>query len=127
MKNEDNAIPFTSIHSPSNLNIKNEGNEDKKVDEIEDKEEKTVEIENKEKSEKLKLTISDKEFLGKFIDLTYLDDGSIEKINNQFCDDSSVQLKNFLKKSLADKISEVTKLADVNDELGTAFKMCYPS
>ena len=119
MKNEDNSIPFIPI--PSYLTTQNDEKTKKEVEKIE----KEIEKKNTEKLEKLKLTNSDKDFLGIFIDSTYLDDSSIEKINNQFCDDSSVQLKNFLKKNYAHKISEVTKLADVTDELGTAFNMCW--
>lgn len=66
----------------------------------------------------LELLDSDVAFLGKYLDATYLDSGAIQKINNQFCDDSSVQLKNFLKSDIAEKIFQSTKATDFDDKLG---------
>lgn len=66
----------------------------------------------------LELSDSDIAFLGNYLDATYLDSGAIQKINNQFCDDSSVQLKNFLKSDIAEKIFQSTKATDFDDKLG---------
>jgi hypothetical protein len=49
---------------------------------------------------------------------TYLQDSAMAKINNQFCDDSSVQLKNFLKEDISQQIFQATGDADKNDSLG---------
>lgn len=69
-------------------------------------------------SEELELSDSDTAFLSAFIDPTYLDKKAIAKINSRFCDDSSVQLKNFLNSEISRKIFETTKKADSDDLLG---------
>ena len=69
----------------------------------------------------LELLDSDIAFLSNYLDTTYLDPIAIGKINNQFCDDSSVQLKNFLKSDIAEKIFRCTKTADSDDKLGISF------
>ena len=71
-----------------------------------------------ESDEELELLDSDIAFLSNYLDTTYLDSIAIGKINNQFCDDSSVQLKNFLKADIAEKIFRSTKTADSDDKLG---------
>ena len=71
--------------------------------------------------EELELLDSDIAFLSNYLDTTYLDSTAIGKINNQFCDDSSVQLKNFLKADIAEKIFRSTKTADSDDKLGISF------
>ena len=69
----------------------------------------------------LELLDSDIAFLSNYLDATYLDSIAIGKINNQFCDDSSVQLKNFLRSDIAEKIFSSTKTADSDDKLGISF------
>jgi prolyl 3-hydroxylase /prolyl 3,4-dihydroxylase len=56
--------------------------------------------------------------LGKYINATYLKDVAIEKINDKFCSDSSVQLKNFLREDLAEEILSAAKKSDEVDRLG---------
>lgn len=64
------------------------------------------------------LSATEIEELSVYINEIYLQDGAIQKINNQFCDDSSVQLKNFLKVDVARVINETTHQADTRDNLG---------
>ena len=73
----------------------------------------------------LELSDSDTAFLSNYLDATYLDPSAMLKINNQFCDDSSVQLKNFLKSDIAEKIFHTTKTADFDDKLGILMKTIY--
>jgi Oxoglutarate and iron-dependent oxygenase degradation C-term len=76
-------------------------------------------------SEELELSDSETAFLGEFIDPTYLDKKAIAEINSRFCDDSSVQLKNFLNNEISKKIFETTKKADTEDLLGLIFSAHY--
>jgi hypothetical protein len=98
MKDGDDARPFSPILSlPSTLEPGSNSSAD---------------------SEELELSDSEIAFLSEFIDPTYLDKEAIAKINSRFCDDSSVQLKNFLNSEISKKIFEITKKADTEDLLG---------
>ena len=75
---------------------------------------------NKEKGvpEYEKLSISDKEILGKYINPTYLSHRAIYNINSKFCEDSSVQLRDFLRTDISESILKATMKADKDDLLG---------
>ena len=106
MKDGDDARPFSPIHSISP--IPSEPGPDSNAD-----------------SEDLELSDSDVKFLTEFIDPTYLDKTAIAKINARFCDDSSVQLKNFLNSEVSKRIFNSTKKADSEDLLGVDFYILF--
>ena len=66
----------------------------------------------------LELSNSEKEILGNYINPTYLEKEAMKKINKQFCEDSSVQLKNFLRTDIANEIMEATVRVDKEELLG---------
>ena len=66
----------------------------------------------------LELSNSEKETLGKYINSTYLEKEAMKKINEQFCEDSSVQLKNFLRTDISNEIAEATMRVDKEELLG---------
>ena len=66
----------------------------------------------------LELSNSEKEILGNYINPTYLEKEAMKKINKQFCEDSSVQLKNFLRTDIANEIIEATVRVDKEELLG---------
>ena len=78
-----------------------------------------------------KLSISDKEILGKYINPTYLSHRAIYNINSKFCEDSSVQLRDFLRTDISESILTATMKADKDDLLGKkcfcSFSLCYSS
>ena len=53
------------------------------------------------------------------------DKKAIAKINSRFCDDSSVQLKNFLNSEISRKIFETIKKADSDDLLGANITLLH--
>ena len=60
----------------------------------------------------------DNTLLSKYINAIYLQPDTITKINNQFCIDSSMQLKDFIKKDIVDKLISIIKQSDTSYELG---------
>ena len=61
---------------------------------------------------------NDNAILSKYINDIYLQADTITKINKQFCIDSSMQLKDFIKKDIVDKLISVIKQSDTTYELG---------
>jgi hypothetical protein len=61
---------------------------------------------------------NDNIYLSKYINNIYLQSDTIIKINKQFCIDSSMQLKDFIKKDIVDKLLHVIKQSDTSYELG---------
>jgi Rps23 Pro-64 3,4-dihydroxylase Tpa1-like proline 4-hydroxylase len=78
----------------------------------------TIDYDNIEE-EKLKIQYKEDEiYLSKYINETYLQEDSINKINETFCEDSSIQLQNFIRPDIANKVVESTILTDRNCNLG---------
>uniref|UniRef100_A0A7S3R425 Fe2OG dioxygenase domain-containing protein n=1 Tax=Dunaliella tertiolecta TaxID=3047 RepID=A0A7S3R425_DUNTE len=71
------------------------------------------------------LSDDDLSFLIRFINPTYLSENAWSKIQEKFKEDGSVQLKGFLKKSLADKIGEAMAVEDAADKLGAGKVPAY--
>jgi Rps23 Pro-64 3,4-dihydroxylase Tpa1-like proline 4-hydroxylase len=60
----------------------------------------------------------DNEILKKWINPVYLSDQAIKDINDKFCNESSIQLYDFLKKEVAHPLMESMTKADEADKLG---------
>lgn len=81
---------------------------------------KNIEISEGENLSILQSSLSkdDINFLKEYINEDYLSKNVIRKINERFCRDSSVQLSQFLKPSLANSIQEAVTSCDITDGLG---------
>ena len=66
----------------------------------------------------IELTDSEREFLSNYINETYLTQKSIDEIRDRFEEDSSVQLRHFIKDDLAKKIQDAALCQDREDKLG---------
>lgn len=69
-------------------------------------------------AEKDELTKQDIEFLKIYVNPVYLKSKYIKDINKQFCEESSLQLNNFLKQELIDQLNEYLILSDHLDAIG---------
>ena len=59
-----------------------------------------------------------KKFLSQWVNPVYLQDSNIVQINETFCNDSSIQLSDFLKEEIVEKLSQSMKQKDQHDQLG---------
>jgi len=64
------------------------------------------------------LSPSDKSYLAKFLNPTYLQDKYIDEIRECFENESSVQLRHFFNEEWSSKVKLATSLMDENDKLG---------
>ncbi|KAF5842957.1 Oxoglutarate and iron-dependent oxygenase degradation C-term-domain-containing protein [Dunaliella salina] len=71
------------------------------------------------------LSDDDLSFLIRYMNPTYLSESAWSKIQGKFKEDGSVQLKGFLKKSLADRIGEAMAAEDAADKLGAGKVPAY--
>ena len=72
----------------------------------------------KAKSNKSGIPGEDLAVLSEWINPMYLEAAAIKNINKQFCVDSSIQLRDFLRADLAIRLSAMIKQADEADSLG---------
>ena len=117
MKVGDDNRPFTPIHhSNESSGIRQE--KESIVPETTSSDMEIVAGSVPPSDEDLILTENDLNELKRWINGTYLNDDAINKINEQFCEESSIQLKDFLKKEIYDEIAISTKQVDIKNNVG---------
>jgi hypothetical protein len=101
-KGEDDKSPFDPLPSSA---------------ENERKQAETKEGEDEE--ENFELAAEEVEFLSKYISAAYLRPDMMKKMNEQFCEDSSVQLREFLRPDIAQPLTQLIAAHDAEDNLGS--------
>ena len=100
-KGEDDKSPFDPLPTSAENEAKQQEEEKEEEDE-----------------ENFELAPEEIEFLSKYISAAYLRPDMMKKMNEQFCEDSSVQLREFLRADIAQPLTQLIAAHDAEDQLG---------
>jgi len=101
--------PPSNIQNATLQKLKAMSSDDMKNDDVNDTEGPFVPLSSSSSSD---LSKEDIEFLSEYINETYLQEKSLQDINDRFCEDSSIQLRHFLNEKWNTLISQKAKAQD---------------